>query len=215
MILYGFYRSSATWRVRIALLLKNLDYDLRPVNLVREGGGDQFRPEHAARNPMRQVPVLEVEEDGKKAHLAQSMAILEYLEERYPDPPLFPASRLLRARARQIAETVNSGIQPLQNTAVRVHVASLSIDADAWIRHWVTKGLVALEALVSETSGRYSVGDTVTVADVFVVPELEFTKRFAIDLAPYPTLMRIGRACGELDAFQKAHASKQPDAPAE
>ena len=214
MILYGFYRSSATWRVRIALLLKKLDYELRPVNLIRAGGGDQFRPEHAARNPMQQVPVLEVEEDGKKVHLAQSVAILEYLEERYPDPPLFPASRLLRARARQIAETVNSGIQPLQNTAVRVHVESLSIDADAWIRHWVTKGLAALEALVGETAGRYCIGDAVTVADLFVVPELEFAKRFALDLAAYPTLVRIGLACGELEAFQRAHASRQPDAPA-
>jgi maleylpyruvate isomerase len=215
VILHGFWRSSATWRVRIALALKELPYELRPVNLVREGGGDQHTAEHRARNPMRQVPVLELDdEDGERVFLSQSIAIIEYLDERWPAPPLLPRSRSARARARQIAETCNSGIQPLQNTAVREHVKTLGADDADWVRRWVCPGLEALESLVADTAGAYCMGDTLTIADVFVVPQLEFTKRFAIDLARYPTLARITTTCGALEPFRRAHAARQPDAPA-
>src|SRR5882757_2136348 len=121
MILYGFWRSSATWRVRLVLGLKDLAYEYRAVNLI-ENGGEQNRPAYAELNPMRQVPLLEIQEDdGRTVRIAQSLAIAEYLEERFPLPPLLPVGRVDRARVRQIAEAINSGIQPLANTSVRLH----------------------------------------------------------------------------------------------
>jgi maleylpyruvate isomerase len=213
MILYGFWRSTATWRVRIALELKGLTYEVRPVHLRRPGGGDQHRPEYQALNPMEQVPLLELAEDGgRTARLTQSLAILEYLEERWPDPPLLPASREMRARVRQIAEMINSGIQPLQNTGVQEHVKELGLDDAAWVRRWVAKGMAALEAVVAGTAGRYAVGDTVTIADACIVPQMAFSKRFGFDLAAYPTLSRVAEACAVLGAFERAHADRQPDA---
>ncbi len=212
MILYGFWRSSATWRVRIALAHKGLEYELRPVNLRRTGGGDQHRPEYCAKNPLGQVPLLELSDDGQEVRLAQSLAIVEYLEERWPSPALLPPDRPGRARARQIAEMINSGIQPLQNTGVLEHVRELGLDDAEWVRRWVPRGLAAVEAVVADGAGRYCVGDAVTVADVCLVPQIEFARRVGIDLAPYPTLFRIAGTCAGLDAFQRAHADRQPDA---
>jgi maleylpyruvate isomerase len=209
MILYGFWRSSATWRVRIGLQLKKLDYQLRSVNLA----GEQHRPEYAAQNPLRQVPLLVVDGPAGPFRLTQSMAILEYLEERWPSPPLLPADPLLRARARQLAEMVNSGIQPLQNASVSERVKTLGGDAKAWIEHWVTRGLDALEPTVKETAGRYSIGDAVTLADVTLIPELGFARRFLPDLSRWPTLVRIGEECARLEPFQRAAPERQPDAP--
>jgi maleylpyruvate isomerase len=213
VILYGFWRSTATWRVRIALAYKGLDCEVRPVHLRRPGGGDQHRPEYKAKNPMEQVPLLELaEEDGRTIRLTQSLAILEYLEERWPAPPLLPRTRELRARARQIAEIVNSGIQPLQNTGVQEHVKELGLDDVAWVRRWVEKGMAALEAVVATSAGRYAVGDAPSIADVCVVPQMEFSKRFGVDLAAYPSLVRVAAACAALEPFQRAHADRQPDA---
>lgn len=212
MILYGFWRSTATWRVRIALAHKGLEYELRPVNLRRPAGGDQHRPEYRAKNPLGQVPLLELSDDGREVRLAQSLAIVEYLEERWPSPALLPPDRPGRARARQIAEMINSGIQPLQNTGVLEHVRELGLDDAEWVRRWVPRGLAAVEAVVAEGASRYCVGDAVTIADVCLVPQIEFSRRVGIDLAPYPTLLRIAGACGGLDAFQRAHADRQPDA---
>ena len=213
MILYGFWRSSATWRVRVALAHKGLAFDYRPVNTQREGGGEQHEPGYLALNPMGQVPLLVVDEGGTSARIAQSMAILEYLEERHPERPLLPHDPLARARARQLAEIVNAGIQPLQNTSVQRHVRALGQDDRAWVVHWVARGLGALEAEARASAGRFAVGDAPSFADVCIVPELYFARRFAVDLARYPTLLRIEQACAELDAFQKAHADRQPDRP--
>jgi maleylpyruvate isomerase len=212
MILYGYWRSTATWRVRIALAYKGIEYELRPVDLRRPGGGEQHRPAYRAKNPMGQVPVLEVDDDGRQLRLAQSIAILEYLEERWPAPPLLPPTRADRARARQIAEMINSGIQPLQNTGVQEYVRELGVDDVEWVRRWVARGLAALEAIVADGAGRYCVGDAVTIADVCLVPQLEFSRRFQVDLTPYPTLVRVADTCGSLDAFERAHANRQPDA---
>ena len=211
MILYGFWRSTATWRVRIALAHKGLEYELRAVDLRGPGGG-QHRPEYRAKNPMGQVPLLEVSDDGRPLRLAQSLAILEYLEERWPTPPLLPPGRADRARARQIAEMINSGIQPLQNTSVQECVREFGLDEAEWVRRWVVRGLAAVEAVVAQGAGRYCVGDVPTIADVCLVPQLEFSRRFRVDLAPYPTLVRIAETCAALDAFQRAHADRQPDA---
>jgi maleylpyruvate isomerase len=210
MILYGFWRSSATWRVRIGLAYKGVAFEYRPVNLQREGGGEQHEAAYRGKNPMAQVPLLETDD----AHIAQSMAILEYLEERIPAPPLLPEGRAKRACVRQLAEIVNSGIQPLQNTAVRLHVQAQGLDDRAWIERWVIPGLAALEAGTRPSAGRFAVGDELSFADLCIVPELYFARRFALDLTPYPTLLRVESACSELDAFQRAHADRQPDRPA-
>lgn len=214
MRLFGFWRSTATWRVRIALAHKGVSYEYVPVHLARDGG-EQHRPEFVARNPMRHVPVLELPINGTVRHLAESMAILEYLEEAIPSPRLLPKDPYLRARARQLALLVVSGIQPLQNTKVQRHVANeLAQDGHAWITRWVVPGLEALETLTRETAGTYSVGDDVSFADVCLVPQLYFARRFGIDVEGFATLSRIERACAGLEAFAHAHAERQIDAEA-
>ena len=213
--LYGFWRSTATWRVRIGLCHKGLDYDVQPIDL-RKGGGEQLSEAYRALNPMRQVPTLEFEEGGRTVRLTQSLAILEYLEERYPAPPLLPTEPLLRAQARRMAEIVNAGIQPLQNTSTQRYVReTLGSDADAWTRHWVSRGLEALEIAAGESRGRFAVGDAVSVADACIVPEMFFARKLGLDVGAYPTLVRIDENCASLPAFQKAHARQQPDAPRE
>jgi maleylpyruvate isomerase len=212
MKLYGYWRSSCSWRVRIGLHLKQQAFSYMPVHLLKEGG-QQKSESFTSLNPMQSVPVLEVEDGGKLLRLAQSMAILEYLEERWPEPPLLPADRAQRARVRQAAEIVNSGIQPFQNTSVQKRVKhELHGDEKAWARHFITAGLRALEPLLAATSGRYSVGDTVTLADCFLVPQLYHARRYEVDLAAFPTLVRVDAACEGLPAFQAAHADRQPDA---
>ena len=162
---------------------------------------------------MQSVPLLEVEDEGRVFRLAQSMAILEYLEERWPEPPLLPKDRVARARVRHAAEIVNSGIQPFQNTSVQKRVKhELHGDEKAWARHFIAHGLGALEALLKETAGRYSVGDSVTLADCFLVPQLFHARRYEVDVTPFPTLTRVEEACNALSAFQAAHADRQPDA---
>ncbi|AKU93059.1 maleylacetoacetate isomerase [Vulgatibacter incomptus] len=210
MKLHGYWRSSASWRVRIALAHKGLAYEYVPVHLVR-GGGEQHSEAHRAKNPMAQVPVLELD-DGTM--LSQSLAIIEWLEETHPTPPLLPKDPVARARARQLAEMVNAGIQPLQNIGVQQHLVSLGLGVDekAWTVHWIRRGLGALEAVAKNTAGRFCVGDAVSVADACLVPQLYGARRFAIDVADYPTLARIEEACAALPAFAAAHADRQPDA---
>jgi maleylpyruvate isomerase len=213
-ILYGFWRSSATWRVRILLGLKDLPYEYRPVNLLKDGG-EQNRPEYAALNPMRQVPLLVMrEDDGQPVRIAQSLAIAEYVEERFPEPPILPRERIARARVRQIAETINSGIQPLANTSVRNHVRDvLGADADAWCHHWLSRGLSAVEAMVTPVAGRFAVGDAPTLADVCIVPQLFHARRFGVDVAAYPTLAKVERACESRGLNAVKSGSRQVDAP--
>lgn len=213
MRLHGYWRSTATWRVRIALAVKGVDYEYVPVDL-RKGVSEQRSERFTTMNPMRHVPVLELELDGVPRVLAESMAILEHLEETMPSPALLPRDAFLRARTRQLAMLVVSGIQPLQNTKVQEHVEDvLHQDGPAWIRRWVEPGLASLEALVRETAGTYSVGDQVTFADCCLVPQLAFARRFGIDLSPMPTLLAIESTCAALPAFERAHADRQVDAP--
>jgi maleylpyruvate isomerase len=212
MKLYGYWRSSCSWRVRIGLAWKNQPFSYLAVHLLKDGGqqkGEAF----TSLNPMQSVPVLEVEDGGRMHHLTQSMAILEYLEERWPEPPLLPTDRLTRALARQAAEIVNSGIQPFQNSSVQKKVKhELHGDEKAFARHFITHGLGALEQLLQTTAGKYAVGDQVTYADCFLVPQLHGARRHEVDLAPFPTLTRVEAACMALPAFQAAHADRQPDA---
>jgi maleylpyruvate isomerase len=210
--LYSYWRSSSAWRVRIGLHLKGIAYDYRAVDL-REGA--QFADAHRARNPLGQIPVLEVGGDGGPVrHLAQSMAILEFLEERFPSSPLLPADAYGRARVRMVAEIVNSGIQPFQNQAPQkwLHARQAGLEKE-WVQHWVSTGMAALERAVASGAGRYAHGDAVTLADVYIVPQLYGARRFGIDLAGCPTLLSVEAACRELPAFQAAEPERQPDAP--
>jgi maleylpyruvate isomerase len=205
--LYSYWRSSASWRVRIALGLKGVAFEYRAVHL----GGEQHAPEYAAKNPMQQVPTL-VLESGQR--ISQSMAILEYLEETIPEPPLLPKEPWLRARARQLAEIVNSGVQPFQNTPSTSYVKDvLHGDEKAFARHFIGRGLAALERTAAETAGQFLVGDAPSFADVCLVPQLYGARRFGVDLAPLPLLVRVEAACDALPAFAAAHADRQPDKP--
>jgi maleylpyruvate isomerase len=212
MKLYSYWRSSSSWRVRIALEYKRQAYETAPVDL-RRGGGEQHSAEYRAINPLEQVPALEIDEGGTTRRLMQSLAIIEYLEERFPEPPLLPADRFLRARARQLAELINSGVQPFQNLSVLKHVKHvLAGDENAWARHFVEHGLRALETAAAETAGRFLVGDSVSIADVCLVPQLFGARRFGVDLGALPLLVRVEAACAALPAFAAAEPERQPDA---
>ncbi|MGC3996632.1 MAG: maleylacetoacetate isomerase [Anaeromyxobacter sp.] len=210
--LYSYWRSSSAWRVRIGLGLKGLPYETRPVDLLAL---EQYQPEHRARSPLAQIPVLEVEEGGPVRRLVQSMAILEWLEERFPAPPLLPADPWGRARVRALAEHVNSGIQPLHNAVVLRTLREREPGSDkAWARRFVTEGLAGLERAVSDGgAGRFCHGDAPGLADCYLVPQLAAARRFEVELSAFPALLRIEEACQALPAFQAAHAEHQPDAP--
>jgi maleylpyruvate isomerase len=210
--LYSYWRSSSAWRVRIGLALKGLPHELVPVDL---GAGEQFGEAHRARSPLAQVPVLEVTEGGRTLRLVQSMAILEWLDERFPEPPLLPPDLDGRARVRALSEHVNSGIQPLQNALVlKMLKERLPGYEREWVRFHVARGLEGLERAVSDGgAGRFCHGDAPGLADCYLVPQLYGARRFGVDLAPFPTLRRIEEACRALAPFQLADAERQPDAP--
>jgi maleylpyruvate isomerase len=210
--LWGYWRSSSAWRVRIALALKNVPYEYAALNLVDQ---EQFREEHRARNPMGQVPVLEVLEGARTLRLVQSMAIIEWLDERFPDPPLLPPDLDGRARVRALAEHVNSGIQPLQNAIVLRTIKEKAPGWEReWAQRWISRGLDALERAVSDGgAGRFCHGDAPGLADCYLVPQLHNARRYGLDVAPWPTLARIEEACAALAPFQAAHPDRQPDAP--
>lgn len=203
--LYSYWRSSASWRVRIALHLKGLEYVYVPVNLLR---GEQRGDEHRARNPMAQVPSL----DFGDLLLNQSVAILEALDERHPEPPLLPSDWADRARARALAEMINAGIQPLQNLRITKHIASLGGDKQAWGREVIQDGLAAVQDVAQASAGRYLVGNRPTVADLHLVPQLYNARRFGCDLDSLPLLTAIEARCEALPAFAAAHPDRQPDA---
>ena len=210
--LYGYWRSSSTWRVRIGLGLKGLAWEPVIVNLL---AGDQWSEAHRARSPLAQVPVLELEEDGRTLRLVQSMAILEWLDERFPDPPFLPPDLAGRARVRALAEHVNSGIQPHQNSLpLQMLREKLPGYEKEWARFHIANGLAALERAVGDGgAGRFCHGDAPGLADCYLVPQLGNARRHGVDLAPYPLLLRIEEACAALAPFQAAHPDRQPDAP--
>jgi len=211
LALYNYWRSSSSWRVRIGLNLKGVPWEYHAVNLKK---GDHRSEEHLVRNPTSQVPVLEVEEDGTTRHLAQSIAILEWLDERFPTPSLLPADPYGRARVRMLAEHVNSSIQPYQNQAPLLWLRSKIENGDKmFVQHFIRFGLTALERAVRDGAGRFCHGDEVTLADLYLVPQLYGARRFEVDVNAYPTLLDIEAHCDELDAFRRAAADVQPDAP--
>jgi maleylpyruvate isomerase len=213
MKLYNYWRSSASWRVRAALHLKGQRFEYVPVHIVE---GQQRTDAHRHRNPMEQVPALELEIGGTTRIVAQSIAILELLEELFPEPALAPRDPFLRARMREMVEIVNSGIQPHQNLAPMNRIDALEKGAGkAHAKHFNEVGLDALEARAKETAGRFCVGDAPTLADCCLVPQLYSARRFEVGHLEerYPTLVRIEAACSALPAFQAAHPDRQPDAP--
>lgn len=208
MKLYSYWRSSCSWRVRIALNLKGIPHEIVPVHLVR---GEHEAADHRARSPLGQVPALETEHGA----LSQSMAILEYLEEVYPTPALLPRDAWQRGQVRAVAEAINSGIQPIQNLAVTRHVAStFQGDATVWNRHWITRGLDRLEPVAQATraQGPFFFGDAPTLADLCLVPQLYNARRFGCPVESWPGLLAIEAACVGLTAFHQAHPDQQPDA---
>lgn len=202
--LHDYLRSAAAYRVRIALALKGIEHDRSDVDLV---GGAQHDPDFRALNPQGLVPVY----SDENLHLTQSLAIIEYLDERYPEPPLLPVSLEQRARARQIAQIVCSDIHPLNGFRVHVYLRdALGIDTirrRRWFEHWVLEGLDALELWLTAdaTTRRFAVGDTVSIADVCLVPQLDLARRNRIDVEDFPRLAAIERACMALPAFRDTH----------
>ncbi|MFJ3056328.1 maleylacetoacetate isomerase [Herbaspirillum sp. NPDC087042] len=211
--LFGYFRSSASYRVRIALNLKGVAYDTAPVHLLNQGG-EQFLPAFTQLNPHSLVPVLA--DEGR--HLTQSLAMLEYLEERYPMPSLLPGDAGQRAHIRELALAIACEIHPLNNLRVLRYLKhELGVEEEqknAWIQHWIKLGFAALEQqLAGDTRrGHFCVGDAPTMADCCLVPQMFNARRFEVDMAPYPTLCAIEDACNALPAFQQAHPSQQPDA---
>jgi len=217
LVLHNYWRSSASYRVRIALGLKQLPYEYVAINIVRGGendAGEQKTPAYRAKNPMAQVPTLEiVEDDGTVVYLQQSLPILEYLEERWPTPPLLPEKDLyLRARTRALAEMINSGIQPLQNLSTTRKVLAFGGDDKVWVQGFIADGLAAFERQVQETAGRFCVADLPTIADCCLIPQLYSATRFGVPIEQFPFLALIMRACQELPGFAAAHPDRQPDA---
>lgn len=210
--LYGYFRSSAAYRVRIALNLKGIDYDQSPVNLVK---GEQRDAANLGRNPQGMVPSL-ITDEG--VTLTQSLAICEYLDETHPEPPLLPADAAGRARVRALAQVVACEIHPLNNLRVLKHlVGELGVDDAAklaWYRHWVAEGFQALETLLTAEagSGDFCHGDTPSLADLCLVPQLYNAERFECDLSAYPRIQRIAANCRALPAFRQAAPEAQPDA---
>jgi len=212
--LYTYFRSSAAYRVRIALNLKGLRYEMVPVHLTKDGG-QQHKPDFHAVNPQERVPALAL---SSGEVLTQSLAIIEYLEETVPNPPLLPEQPEARARVRAIALQIACEIHPLNNLRVLNYLlGTLGVtreQKDGWYRYWVDVGFEALERQLSREAetGKFCHGDSPTLADICLVPQLANARRFNIDLSPYPTLIRIEAACNTLPAFADAEPSRQPDA---
>jgi maleylacetoacetate isomerase len=205
--LYTYFRSSAAYRVRIALNLKGVAYEAVPVNLLK---GEQRQEGYRAVNPQQRLPSL----DTGGATLIQSPAILEYLDEAYPEPPLLPVGAANRARVRAVASLIACDIHPLNNSGVLAYLKTrLGHDqaaADEWYAHWVREGFDAVEALIEP--GPYAFGSRVTLADVYLVPQVFNARRFNVPLDAYPKIAAVDEACAALTAFQDAAPANQPDA---
>jgi maleylacetoacetate isomerase len=210
--LYQFWRSTASWRVRWALAIKGIPFTSVAVDILQ---GEQLSPEHRARNPMGHVPALFI--DGRT--LAESVAIVEYLEETRPAEPLYPKDHLARARVRQVVELVNAGIQPMQNRSVQARHAPDPEEQAAFARFFNVRGLTALEALIVAVheeipgEGGYAVGSALTAADLFLVPQIAWARRSGVDLSPFPRLLAVEAAAMATEHAGGVLPENQPGAP--
>lgn len=211
-ILHNYFRSSTSYRTRIALNIKGLTYEYKAVSLLK---GEQHSSEYLKINALGGVPTL----IHKGKVIPDSYAIIQYLEEIHPNPPLLPKDPYIRARIRQICEITNSSMHPLGNLRVQQYLeknhAFTPQDKEAWVQHWYYLSMDALEKTLQEFAGTFCFGEELTMADVFLIPQITTGLRFKVDLAKYPTLKRIYDYCNTLEAFAKAHPFRQADTPAE
>lgn len=218
LTLYSYFQSSASWRVRAVLAIKNIPYVYEPVHLLN---AKQRSEEYKQINPMQQVPAMKiVTQEGKVDCITQSLAIIQFLEENYPNNPVLPQDPILRAKSRAIADSIASGIQPLQNLETLVDYTQplgqppLGVDERKKVaRYWIDKKMQDLERLVKPVAGKYCVGDNVTIADVCLVPQMANARRFELDTSKYPTLKSIDDRLQELKEFKDSHPLACPDAP--
>ncbi len=210
--LYNYYRSSCSYRVRIALELKSIEYSYIPIHLLNDGG-EQKTHEYRKLNSKQEVPTL-IHDDTP---ISESMAIIEYLDEVRPEPLLFPTDILQKTFVRQACEIINSGIQPLQNLSVlNKLVDDFAITPEQkikWVQDIVIHGLTSFERFISNKSGKYCFGDSITAADLFLVPQVFSSLRFKVDISQFQILEQIYNQCTQLEAFRKAHPAVQPDTP--
>jgi maleylpyruvate isomerase len=208
--LYGYFRSSAAYRVRMASNLKGLAFETIPIHLQKDGG-QNLKPEYRAINPHMRVPALKLDTG---VVLTQSLAIIEYLDETHPQPPLLPGDAIGRAKVRALAQLIACDIHPLNNVApLRYLKGAMGQEQDridAWYHHWVVAGFDALETMLG--TGRYAYGNEVTLADICLVPQVANARRLKVALDKYPRIAAVDAACANLPAFEKARPDNQPDA---
>ena len=211
MELFTYYRSTSSYRVRIALALKGLDYQTVAVNLIAANGGEHRQPPYLAINPQGRVPALRTDNGDV---LTQSPAIIEYLEEQYPQVPLLSSDLITRAHERAVASLIGCDIHPLHNVSVLNQLRGLGQDEPQvvqWISHWITQGLAAIEPLIGDSG--YCFGPQPGLADVYLMPQLYAAERFNVVLTAYPRILRVARLAQDHPAFIKAHPARQPDTP--
>jgi maleylacetoacetate isomerase len=208
--LYSYFRSSAAYRVRIALNLKGLSYEILPIHLTKEGG-EQRRPEYRGINPQMRVPALALS-DGEV--ITQSLAIIEYLDECFPEPGLLPADPVRRAKIRAVAQAIACDVHPLNNLVVLQYLKRTlqqeQARIDSWYAHWIASGFEAIEAMIAP--GPYAFGSEVTLADVCLVPQVANARRYKLPLDRFPGIVAADAACQKLPAFERARPENQPDA---
>ena len=212
IILYNYFRSSTSYRVRIALNLKKLNFEYKPVHLLNDGG-EQYRTEFAELNPQKEVPTL----IHNGLVLSQSLPIIEYIDEVFPGKKLFPQKAYSRAVVRQICENINSFLHPVNNLKILQYLENKhgyqQADKEAWIQHWSKHGLQATEELVRRFGGQFAFGDELTAADIFITAHLFSAERFKVDLTNYQRLMNISEKCLKMPEFYLAHPYRQVDTP--
>ncbi len=212
--LYSYYRSSCSYRVRAALNLKKLDFVYNPVHLVNDGG-EQKKEAYTQMNPMKQVPFF----IHNHLQLSQSMAIIQYIDDTWPNPSLFSDQADQKAQQVALCEIINSGIQPVQNLSVMKQLeqnfSATKPQQAAWSKHWIEAGFNALEFELKKTAGLYSFGDQITAVDLFLAPQVYNANRFSVDMDNYPTLQAVNIRCLEHSSFIKSHPDNQVDRPQE
>ncbi|KAL7731116.1 hypothetical protein ACLKA6_014315 [Drosophila palustris] len=206
-VLYSYCHSSCSWRVRIALGLKKIPYDINAISLRKTEAAHAYTNQYRELNPMQQVPTLQI--DGQT--LCDSVAIMHYLEETRPEHPILPKDPIKRAKVREIVQIICSGIQPLQNSSVLAHLGKEK--STEWAQHWISRGFRALEQVLSKSSGKYCVADEISMADCCLVPQVFNARRYHVNLDPYPTILRLDKHLGSIETFLDCHPHNQPDYP--